>query len=248
MQFPICCPVGSSSAPAGWPASAHACFCPPLCTQLKCCSWLARIRPEVVAEARASYVLPAPLPATAAAVTGGQASAEGGVHHMLPPIVVSGCTRTRARSMGLHCCTRTRARLPMVRAAAAHAQAMSHVLPQALLAIALLGAPQAPLTAAVTCHLRRPSCTSPPSSATASWRTSTPTSSAWLWRASSAERPSSGCSARRRSGSRTASLGRPAASRAQQGCVPAGLQDWLWRAVVPLGLNRRASRLFACAG
>jgi hypothetical protein len=45
----------------------------------------------VVAEARASYVLPAPLPSTAAAVTGcaaqGEGGMEGGVHHILPPIV-----------------------------------------------------------------------------------------------------------------------------------------------------------------
>ncbi|KAI7835994.1 hypothetical protein COHA_010116 [Chlorella ohadii] len=59
--------------------------------RLKCSNFLARMRPELVAEVRASYVLPAPLPATAAAVIGGAALAEGGmeggVHHILPPIV-----------------------------------------------------------------------------------------------------------------------------------------------------------------
>ncbi|PRW56728.1 hypothetical protein C2E21_4569 [Chlorella sorokiniana] len=57
----------------------------------KCFDWLVRVRPEVVAEARASHVLPAPLPSTAAAVTGsaaqGEGGMEGGVHHIMPPIV-----------------------------------------------------------------------------------------------------------------------------------------------------------------
>ena len=73
--------------------------------QLKCSDWIARVRPEVVAEARASYVLPAPLPSTAATVTGcpahaGGGGVEGGVHHILPPIVVSGCQQL--------CCCLTR--------------------------------------------------------------------------------------------------------------------------------------------
>lgn len=63
------------------------------------------MRPELVAEVRASYVLPAPLPATAAAVIGGAALAEGGmeggVHHILPPIVVSCFARIYCPAAGL---------------------------------------------------------------------------------------------------------------------------------------------------
>lgn len=81
---------------------------PPTWPQLKCVSFLARVRPEVMREARASQVLPAPLPNTAAAPSGaqgggGSSGTDAGVHHLLPPIVVRVWCSCSQQLLGVAC-------------------------------------------------------------------------------------------------------------------------------------------------